>query len=217
MHVPPERAAEIEAFIAKIEMEICAPFAAETGRFPSSKNLLRRYRSCVESFRASWFTQPSSFCAAHNELCVAADLLGPRPSAVVSTLDYEPLVPGTDLRLDFRVHLPGGVMEWVEVKTIIPTDKDDWEKYEAAKESGRFPTNVQVLLDQQYLGGEIWHDSYSARTHLLDCALATEKKIEECRIDPYSTPCTLVICSSGYKLPREEVLNFAHLLRLGLT
>lgn len=129
---------------------------------------------------------------------------------MVSTLDYEPLVPGTKLRLDFRVHGPGGVMGWVEVKTIIPTDKDDWEKYEAARESGRFPTNVEVLLDQQYLGGETWHDSYSARTHLLDCALATERKIEECQIDPYATPCTLVICSSGYKLPREEVANFAH-------
>jgi hypothetical protein len=84
MQVPPDRVAEIEAFIAKIEMEICAPLAAETGRFPSSESLLRRYRSCVESFRASGFTQPSSFRAAHNELCVATDLLRPCTSAVVS-------------------------------------------------------------------------------------------------------------------------------------
>jgi len=152
------------------------------------------------------------FNETHNEACVAVELLkGP----TVARINYEPKVNTSAKRLDFSVELRDGQQAWVEVKTINPTDQDDWVKYEGAREEGRFPGNVELILVERMMGGEIYHDHYAGRTKILEHVVETEARLAECKVDSKVTPCTLAIAVNPLKLPEDALEDFVYFYQTG--
>jgi hypothetical protein len=180
-------------------------------RFPSVASLIGRLeqRAAAALEDRARFRQFNEF---HKEACVALELL---KAAIVVKLDYEPAIRGCDKRLDFRVTVQGDREAWVEVKTIHPTQQDDWGKFEAARENGRFPRNVDVILAKEMMGGEIYHNHYSGRTKILEDVVETEAKLAECGIDPAATPCTLAVAASPLELPMDALEDFTFFYRTG--
>jgi hypothetical protein len=190
---------------------MCDALVPAKDRFPSVQRLLAvlDQRVAAALWDRAFFRQ---FNETHNEACTAVELLR-APS--VAMIDYEPKVGGSEKRLDFSVHFQDGRRAWVEVKTIDPTDQDDWDKFQAARDKGRFPRNVNVILVEGMMGGEIYHDHYSSRTKILEHVVDTEARLAECRIDPEVTPTTLAIAASPLKVPRDTLEDFTHFYRTG--
>jgi len=196
-------------------VEVCSTMrsalASAATRFASVERLLTRLERHADRALGdlAGFRQ---FNESHNEACVAIELVS---SPHVAMIDYEPPMRTCDKRLDFSVDLQDGRRSWVEVKTVDPADQDDWDKYEAALDEGRFPTNVDLILVKGMMGGEIYHDAYAGRAKLLDYAVETEGRLEACRGDIGTGSCTLVIAANPFKLPMEAVEDFAHFYRTG--
>jgi len=197
--------------IARVRDAMCDALAPAKERFPSVQRLLavldQRVAAALRD--RAFFRQ---FNETHNEACAAVELLR---APAVATIDYEPAVSGSDKRLDFKVQLADAQQGWVEVKTINPTDQDDWDKYQAPCEKGRFPKNVNVILVEGMMGGEIYHDDYASRTKLIEHVMETEARLAACQMNPETAPCTLAIAASPLKLRKDALEDFTFFYRTG--
>lgn len=210
-----EFTARVEAFVADVRSQLLPCLESEEERFPSASGLVSRFNERAARLLERGPSELSGYREAHNELVVAAELLSERNALTLAALEYEPPIPGANKRFDFHVSHSDAKESWLEVKTIYPEDQDDWAKFVALRDRGRFPDTVQVLLQEELLGGESFHDSYAARAHLLDYALEVEEKIRACGIDWQQAPCHLVVCTSAYKLPLHEIEAFVSFYRSG--
>jgi hypothetical protein len=204
---------DFSGFIQEIEGEICAKILKEKGRFPSVDKLVNRFReSSTELLKEGPRRRFRKFQENHNELCVAFYIL--RNEEGCSKLEYEPSFSTCPKRIDFRATFAQGVT-FFDVKTINPISQDDWSKYEDAIARGLFPQRVKVHLEENWLGGEIWHDMTAARSKMLEYAIEVEEKISSCIADIVSASVVLAFCGDEFKWHKDDLEDFVDFYRTG--
>jgi hypothetical protein len=148
-----------------------------------------------------------------NELCTIEELLRlSRPT--FSLIEYEPRLPAGDRRID--LYATGSQARWyVEVKTIRPELKDRWDQYRDLVTAGRITPNVTFHFDREWMGGELWHNKFCARSRMLEYSLDFEARISAARIDVPEHRFVLALCSDGFSWHEDELEDFVAFYRTG--
>lgn len=197
-------------FISEIEHQLCSTVEAECSRFPSADKLLKRFRVSAENFLRNKPQARNEFREIHNELCVAVNILA-SPDCI--KLEYEPLLTNCAKKIDFHATIGDDRSLWIEVKTIHPSEQDDWSKLEKMQKDARLPNNVRIIMDKNCLGGELWHNTYAARAKMLEYTIEMEGKITGCKINTEKEYCTLAFFSDRFKWCVDELEDFVAFYR----
>ena len=168
----------LSGFRKSSEHDLCTFLEAETNRFPSNLTLLSRYRKAYDICFDRGRSDLNKFMEAHNEICVAVALLEADDGKSVRRLEYELPLAATDRRFDFFIQRNDDKHLWVEVKSIRSQRLDAWDKFTSVKDRGLLSEKTEVLLSQDFLGGEIWHDWMAGRSKMLEYCVQTEEKIK---------------------------------------
>ncbi len=195
-------------FVEITKKDLFAFLEANKERFPCPEKLLRRYIDIVERIQSKSATSIREFHEVHNELCTAVAILEDKSEPKTIKIEYEPKNEDCDKRFDFHVTMSKGPVQYIEVKTIHPMNQDDWDKYQAALKNRRFPKNTHLILDNEWLGGELYHNSYAARCKMLDYTLITEDKIEKCLNKKTEKGTFLVLFTNGFQWHLDELEDF---------
>ncbi len=191
------------------------------GVLSSHVRRLKGAESCFDRFRSSISRlrqHPTGASLAtvdecQNELCVLQELLEQQDHPF-SLVEYEPPLPRSDQRIDFRA--TNDVATWfVEVKTIHPELKDRWEQYEHVVQSGHITDNVAISFEPQWMGGELWHNKFSARAKMLEHALELEERITAAGLAASGLGFALALFSDGFAWHEDELEDFVAFYRTG--
>jgi hypothetical protein len=205
-HLRKDDVAVVNAYAAKVSSAFSTQFKGAGDRFQGSRRLLRRFTSAVDSVLTNGWSKFLSVDEAHNELCIASAILS-NTSPVFTRLEYEPRLAGCAKSIDFRA-INGEVAVYVDVKTITPKPTDRWDQFIKFEERGRFPEKVVVFLQEEWLGGELWHNMYASRERMLEHTIGLEKKISAGNLAAKDTFFVLALC--GYELywHQDELEDF---------
>lgn len=202
-------------FIVNVEQDLIPVIKTNRNRFPSSDKLIKRYRDEISRIQEEGNNRFKGFHEVHNELCAAVTILEDKSKLSVEKMEYEPHIIKCDKRFDFHVIMSDGTIRYIEVKTIHPLNQDDWLKYQNALKDKRFPKDTNLVFKEEWLGGELYHNAYSARTKMLDYAIVMEDKIAQCLKNPKSEITFLVLCSNGFDWHLVDLENFIFFYRNG--
>jgi len=86
--------------------------------------------------------------------------------------------------------------------------QDDWDKYHAVLKNRRFPPDTHLILDNEWLGGELYHNAYAARSKILDYALVAEDQIEKCLSTIKEKVTFLALFTNGFHWHLNELEDF---------
>ncbi len=197
----------LKSYAAEVEATYSQRFAAEEGRFKDAKVLIKRFSHAVGQVLATDRTAFRAVDEAHNELCIAFALLQ-NPNPRFSSLEYEPKLEHCEKSIDFRASVDDGGKVYVDVKTIKPGKIDRWDQYERAQKEHWLPKSVEVILSKSWLGGELWHNMFGARSKMLDYALELEQKVIKCKLQHESTRFVLAFCGEGFYWNEDELEDF---------
>lgn len=204
-----DQRAFFQEFIAEIEKDLCTALESNAARFPSHKILLSRFEEASKRLLGEGLKHLSQFIEFHNELCVAAILL---KEPTCEQLDYEPEIDACKKRFDFCLRLASRKPKWVEVKTIHPSTKDDWKKYEQDSYLRRFG-GVELIMEKEWLGGELYHKAYASRSKILEYVMQTENKIESCLRGKKEENTFLLFFSNGFDWSIGSLEDFVFFYR----
>jgi len=186
----------IAHFLQKVEESICPVLSREVKRFPTKDKLLKKYRDERIAWENGSNNCSDGITAIVNEMCFAKELLLMGNGKTYISIDYEKRIPNTAKTIDFFVQT-NDKETYFDVKTVQPEERDDWKKYEEAKQGGYFPSNTDLVLDQEFEGGEIFHDYFAARGRFLEYTKEFEEKIEQIpHHDQYIF--IMVFCGNGF-------------------
>lgn len=147
-------------------------------------------------------------------MAAAAVLLGDASLAGAAVAYEAPIADVTSL-IDFTASWPGGRTLYVEVKTVHPRTEDtdtSWANYE--KRSGLHPEHVDYIVHKDWLGGQIYGDSFSARGSFMTYARQFEERLAAaCAVRPGEG--VLLVCGTGFPWHLSELEDFADFYRLG--
>ncbi|NOZ83901.1 MAG: hypothetical protein GXP60_03690 [Epsilonproteobacteria bacterium] len=203
-------------FVERTRKEIIACLIANKAIFPNVELLANRYDEVVARVREqNNITALRSFHEVHNELCTAVVILEDKREPRVIKLEYEPKIDGCAKRFDFHAEITEGSVRYIEVKTIHPRSQDDWDRYQDAIKNRRFPRNTQLILDNEWLGGELYHNAYAARSKMLDYASDMEDKIKSCLSTVEEKITFLVLFTNGFHWHLDELEDFVFFYRKG--
>jgi len=202
-------------YVAKVEQEFCSRLGADRDRFPSYNKLLRKFREAASRLLERGWPSLSAFDEMHNELCVADGILAKGSDSYCIRLEYEPPLLSCKQSIDFRATMTDERSTHYDVKTIHPVTKDDWQKFETARDKNHFPDHVNVHLEKEGLGGELWHNMFTARSKMLEYALELEAKIKNCGITREEAVCILVLCSNRFDWHLDQLEDFVAFYRSG--
>lgn len=206
------------AWLSEYESAVVALFSSEfkdeADRFTEGIRLLNRFVASIEEVRKRGRGFFRAVDEAHNELCIAVALLknvGPRFVRVL----YEPSLSNTGRTIDFCAEIQSGQNVYVDVKTIKPLPKDRWDQYERAIKEGWFPKNVALVVEREWLGGELWHDAFAARARMLEYTLELEHKIAQAQLTMNGNVSVLAFCGEGFHWHQDELEDFVAFYRTG--
>jgi hypothetical protein len=199
--------ASLNAYALEVRDTFETEFRAAEDRFMQWRPLLQRFTEAVDYVLRNGRGHFSSVDEAHNELCIASAILS-NPNPRIVRLDYEPPLPGCARSIDFRATAEDGTIFYVDVKTIKPVAKDRWEQFEKAQQEQWLAANVHVVLSKDWLGGEIWHSMFTARSRMLEYTLEFEEKIAEAKLGGDTTRFVMAFCGAGYHWQRDELEDF---------
>jgi len=182
-------------------------FESASDRFKTWQPLLDRFSSAIVAVKANGRSLFRAVDEAHNELCIASSLLE-NHAPLFACLEYEPPLPGCAKSIDFRATTDAGLTVYVDVKTIKPLAKDRWEQFERAQAEGWFPQNVSVVLSEEWLGGELWHNMFAARGRMLEYSLELEQKIAEGQLSENGSLFVLALCGEVFHWHEAELEDF---------
>ena len=97
---------------------------------------------------------------------------------------------------------------YIDVKTIKPESKDRWEQFVRARKEKWLPENVGVELDQEWLGGTLWHYMFASRARMLEHALELENKIAEGALGTDNVAFILALCGEGFYWHEHDLEDF---------
>lgn len=206
----------IQSFVGESRKDLVKVVELKRKKFPSWEKLINQYNESIEKLFGEGTTFLNRFQEVHNELCVAVLLLEDTTIPESRRLEYEPKIAQGKPRFDFKLTVHSEPTRWIEVKTIHPDTQDDWEQFQEAVRKNRFPQNTEMILHKDWLGGELFHNSYSSRKKMIDNAQLMEKKIEACldKADNYLT--FLAFFSDGFQWHIDRLEDFIHYYRTGV-
>jgi hypothetical protein len=199
---------------AAAEQHFRSVLSSHAARCRGSESCFNRFISSIRGLRESPTAAAlAAVEACHNELCVLQELLEQRDHPF-SMVEYEPKLSRGDHRIDFRA--TNDVATWfVEVKTIHPELKDLWDQYEHVVQSGRITGNVSIHFERQWMGGELWHNKFSARAKMLEHASEREERITSGGFDRSDHAFVLVLFSDAFAWHEDELEDFVTFYRTG--
>jgi hypothetical protein len=201
-----EQHTHFQQFIEEVKNDLCVKITSNSSKFPSFNKLLVRFTAASERLLSEGLDHLPHFIETHNELCVAADILE-EPNC--EQLDYELPIEGSGKLFDFFFKRSSGIPIWIEIKTIHPTDLDAWDKYERDKHLRRFG-DVELILEEKWLGGELYHKAYASRSKILEYVIETEEKISECLGENEQEGKMLLFFSNGFDWHLDELEDFIY-------
>jgi len=203
----------LEQYRSEVVTRFKSFFDASRSRFDGGERLISRFDEALGSVRRG--VSFRSVDAAQNELCISRALLlntNPEFAAVL----YEPPLTGSTKSIDFQAKRCGTETMWVDVKTIQPIPTDRWDQFEKAHLEQWFPERVRVVLNKDWLGGEIWHQMFAARARMLEYSLEFEQKIRDARLkEQPGTSFTLAFCGAGVDLCEDQLEDFVQFYETG--
>lgn len=181
-------------------------FERASDRFKTPQLLFDRIASAVTAVKANGWSLFSAIDEAHNELCIASALLESKEPEF-TCLKYEPPLHGCAKSIDFLA-TTDDLKVYVDVKTIKPVATDRWEQFERAQAEEWFPDNVNIMLKKEWLGGELWHSMFAARSRMLEYSLELEQKIAEGNLPEGNTLFVLALCGEGFYWHEDKLEDF---------
>jgi hypothetical protein len=193
-------------YSAEVSNTFISQFAHAGDRFKDGTKLLRRFTKAVDAVLANGWSKFHAVDEAHNEMCIADAILS-STDPVVTHLEYEPPLFGCAKSIDFRA-IYGTTTTYVDVKTITPRLRDRWDQFVKFEQENRFPERVSVILDEEWLGGELWHNMYASRERMLEHALDLERKISEGKLVADDTFFILAFCGHRFHWRESQLEDF---------
>lgn len=195
----------VEGFIAAICDETVTFLQANGERLTNGARLIERFTSATATWQAnpSDNIRPITECV--NELCIARKFLETEECACVS---YEPALEGTDKTIDYRVETTDGRLILFDVKTVHPEAKDAWERFKSITDRGLLSDNTELVLDENWMGGEIAHSFLASREKFLDYTIELEAKIDAME-DSEGLFFAMVFCGNSYDWHLAQLEDFA--------
>ena len=204
----------VESYAAEVSRTFRAEFDSAVDRFKDSRKLIERFTSNISAVLSNGRSTFAPVDAAHNELCIASQLLA-NTNPRFTRLQYEPVIRGSPKSIDFRAITDDGCTFFVDVKTIKPEARERWEQYDRAVRGGWFPKNVRVTRSENWLGGELWHSMFAARTRMLEYTVELEVKIRDCKLEDDRTVFILALCGEGFHWRKRGLEDFVSFYRTG--
>ena len=204
----------IKSYAAEVSRVFSGEFDDGTARFNSSKELIQLFNDAISAMLSNGRAFITAVDEAHNELCIASQLLA-NSDPRFTLLEYEPVLTGCASSIDFRATTDHGLTLFVDVKTIKPKPRDRWDQFQKARNKGWFPENVQVMLSKEWLGGELWHNIFAARSRMLEYTLELEAKIRDCQLAGDNTFFILALCGEGFHWHQDGLEDFVSFYRNG--
>jgi hypothetical protein len=205
---------EVNAYATAVVDAFTLDFQQSGSRFRSSARLINKFTGAIDSVLANGRDHFHVADEAHNELCIARALLANQEPRFIA-LDYEPPLPGSAKTIDFRATTTDGFVLFVDVKTIKPRRRDRWDQFEKAVEEEWFPANTNIVLDKEFLGGEVFHNWFAGRARMLEYSLELEQKIRDAKLATDKTVFNLALCGEGFHWNRSHLEDFVSFYRSG--
>jgi hypothetical protein len=205
----PMRDEEIEwlnAYADEVQEAYRTRFENASDRFKTPQPLLNRFTSAVDAVKANGWSLFRAVDEAHNELCTASAILE-NQELQFTCLEYEPSLHGCAKSIDFLATF-GDLKMYVDVKTIKPVATDRWEQFEKSQAEGWLPGNVNIMFEKEWLGGELWHNMFAARSRMLEYSLELEQKIAEGNLSEGNTLVVLALCGEGFYWHQDQLEDF---------
>lgn len=199
----------LNTYAEKVDNTFSSFFRTQEHRFRNWALLVDRFKTAIGKLLCDGRSFFRAVDEAHNELCISnAILVNPNPRFV--SLEYEPILSSCRKLIDFRASSSDGFTAYVDVKTIKPISKDRWDQFDRAVKEGWFPDNIEVMISEESLGGELWHNMFAARSRMLEYAIELEQKIAECKPTADNTIFVLALCGDGFYWHEDELEDFVH-------
>ncbi len=203
-----EREELFREFLRQTEEDLLNVIEEKRSRLGGWEKLIKRYQSAQRKVLNDSISFLKQFHEAHNEICTAVVLLEDSTLPNDTNIDYELDIKGCNKKIDFIVTAANSPIRYVEVKTIHPITQDDWIKYKAALEQNRFTENTRLILDQEWLGGELYHNYISSRSKFLEYCMDFEEKIEACLTNKLNKITFLLLFSNGFDWHIDTLEDF---------
>jgi hypothetical protein len=205
----------VKAYAAEVMEAFGAEFAAANDRFKDGQVLLNRFNAAIESVLKNGRGHFRAVDEAHNELCTASALLSNTKLKFIR-LEYEPSLSGCPKTIDFRATAEDGQIAYVDVKTIKPESTDRWDQFERATAERWFPENIIVGISKEWLGGEIWHGWFAARSRMLEYSLELEQKITEAGLAADNVIPVPALYGDGFRWHQDQLEDFVSFYYCGV-
>jgi hypothetical protein len=180
-------------------------------RLVGGQKLWRRFEDARDSYLRG-ATDFQSVYERINEMAVAHVLLTDTTLAETA-IAYEPPIAADGSLIDFVASWPDGRTLYLEVKTVHPrtTDGEEgWSKFENRR--GHHPDHVVYIVHKDWLGGQIYGDSFSARGAFMTYARQFEDRLASAN-DVKAGEGVLLICGTGFPWRRDQLEDFADFYR----
>lgn len=205
---------EIDQHIAAVEAAYRPLVTGYGSRLEGGAMLWRHFTDALATYRNCGRSAWAAVYERINELAVARILLAEQTLANCR-IAYEPQIAEDDRRIDFVVPDVGAGSLYIEVKTVRPTTKnneENWNKYEERSE--RHTERVHYAVEKDWLGAEIYGNSFSARSKFMEYTRDFEPRLADASIvEPGQG--LLIFCGTGMQWHRSELEDFADFYHTG--
>lgn len=193
---------ELDCFVDVVRAEY---HQAITSRIVRGDALWMQFEVAVAACRADPKGDDRQITERVNEMAVAKVLLDDK--TIKGPITYEPDFLPDGRKIDFVVDR-GRDNLYIEVKTVRPRSADTeeaWQKFLERKK--HHPTNVNVLLQQDWMGGAIYGNMFASRSHFLDYTREFETRLAAAKaIKP--GPGVIVFCGTGFAWHKSNLEDF---------
>ena len=87
-----------------------------------------------------------------------------------------------------------------------------WPQFARVVRQDLLPENVNIHLEEEWLGGQLWHNKIVSRARFLEHTTALEATIEECSLEG---SVILALFTNGFSWHLDELEDFVSFYRLG--
>jgi hypothetical protein len=204
----------IEQHIAGVEAAYRQLIIGVGSRLEGGAKLWGQFTDAVASYRKPARSAYSAVYERVNELAIARILLAD-PTITDCRITYEPRIAADDRRIDFVVPDVKAGNLYIEVKTVRPSAKDtdeNWNKCKQRRE--RHTAHVHYVVEKQWLGAEIYGNSFSARSKFMEYTCDFERRLAGAsKVQPGRG--LLVFCGTGMQWRRSELEDFSDFYHTG--
>ena len=194
---------ELDCFVRTVRAQY---YELITTRIRRGEVLWAQFEVAVEACRVDPKGDDRQITEKVNEMAVAKVLLD--DEAVTWPVTYEPDLLPDGRKIDLVIDR-GGDNLYIEVKTVRPRTADTdaaWQKF--IERRRHHPSNVNFIVDKEWMGGAIYGNVFASRSHFLDYTLDFETRLAAAKaIKPGHG--ILIFCGTGFAWHKSNLEDFA--------